>query len=948
MPPALCTTRPSHSCARLASRYQEARRHQNLAATVAHAGRWHTPHLHGSDALAQEIHVKPGAYRWLWSPLEGRLVFSVDRLPILSPPTSQRQPPPWRHIWRSLFSPRRQHPWVVLPGGFFLEDLPSELSDVWPEPIASFPENLRCVGSTGSWLALDRTAGEGRHAYFLHNPFSRATVPLPELDAVVGDVSELFTIRKVLMRSTPDDLIVVMTNNRDLPIFSVQRGKGVLLPQLETAPVDLGTIVDIAFLGDKLYGLTMDSLVSLPITFDDVHDIPMATSIEQVIWSDIDYADVVGNNDDEDDNNTDDEGDKKNIGEVENGNDELLLSEEDKAEQRNHIKLMLKARDGKVGPGFRCEADYMIFRYLVESYGKLFMVIREADSVRFTYKVELLVLDVNAPAWLPVSGGGLGGHTLFISKPFSKSVLARGEDSTSSTQFPAYADDTSRLIWNFLADRTSTWQATYVLPANSSDPMGAADPVWTESYWNTIGLRVYAVQCTTSDRLILLTGLAVTAASYLQLPSVRAERGFSRPSPPTSQHRPPWRRMWRSVSVVPPRRQQPWIVLPGGFFLDELASELSDRGPEAATSFPENLRCVGSTNSWLVLDWTDGEKRHAYFLHNPFSRATVPLPELDAVIGDVSELFMIRKRGKGAFLPQRLMYWGLIIDVAFLEDKLYGITKDEELVILPFTFEDVPSIPMATRIEQVIWSNIDDADAADDDEDEDGNNKGYVGDEQNNGEAEKDNDELLSKENKAGRPNHIMMLKARDGMIGPGIQFEADYMIFRYLVESCKKLFMVIREANGSRFTYKVKVFILDVNACEWVPISGCGLGGQTLFISKPFSKTVLARGEVEQDAIYFIDFGEVFSMKSSKATYIGQFREDKFLDFNTTTWIFPCTTTSCLFTRDIFFRKTIFALLCVHADGADFLLGSPPIQLCVFCLGVLRLCHIYTLYYVN
>ncbi|XP_044417401.1 uncharacterized protein [Triticum aestivum] len=286
------------------------------------------------------------------------------------------------------------------------------------------------------------------------------------------------------------------------------------------------------------------------------------------------------------------------------------------------------------------------------------------------------------------------------------------------------------------------------------------------------------------------------------------------------------------------------------------------------------------------------------------------------------------QRGKGAFLPQRLMYWGLIIDVAFLEDKLYGITKDEELVIIPFTFEDVPSIPMATRIEQVIWSNIDDADAADDDEDEDGNNKGYVGDEQNNGEAEKDNDELLSKENKAGRPNHIMMLKARDGMIGPGIQFEADYMIFRYLVESCGKLFMVIREANGSRFTYKVKVFILDVNACEWVPISGCGLGGQTLFISKPFSKTVLARGEVEQDAIYFIDFGEVFSMKSSKATYIGQFREDKFLDFNTTTWIFPCTTTSCLFTRDIFFRKTIFALLCVHADGADFLLGSPPIQL--------------------
>uniref|UniRef100_A0A453PIN3 Nicastrin n=1 Tax=Aegilops tauschii subsp. strangulata TaxID=200361 RepID=A0A453PIN3_AEGTS len=137
------------------------------------------------------------------------------------------------------------------------------------------------------------------------------------------------------------------------------------------------------------------------------------------------------------------------------------------------------------------------------------------------------------------------------------------QDSPSSTQFPSYADDTSRFIWNFLADRTSTLasnvssctvkcnnesevcvggevegggrcvvsttryvpaystrlkfedNAWHVLPANSSDPMGAADPVWTESYWNTISLRVYAVQSTTSDRLILLAGLAVTAASYL-------------------------------------------------------------------------------------------------------------------------------------------------------------------------------------------------------------------------------------------------------------------------------------------------------------------------------------------------------------------------------------------------------------------------------------------------
>ncbi|KAK3155217.1 hypothetical protein QOZ80_2BG0200390 [Eleusine coracana subsp. coracana] len=136
-------------------------------------------------------------------------------------------------------------------------------------------------------------------------------------------------------------------------------------------------------------------------------------------------------------------------------------------------------------------------------------------------------------------------------------------DDPSGTQFPSYADDTSRFVWNFLADRTSAsagnkssctgkcndegevcvgaevegggrcvisttryvpaystrvkfednvWQ---VLPANSSDPMSAADPVWTESFWNTIGLRVYAVQSTAYDWIVLLTGASITAASYL-------------------------------------------------------------------------------------------------------------------------------------------------------------------------------------------------------------------------------------------------------------------------------------------------------------------------------------------------------------------------------------------------------------------------------------------------
>ncbi|TVU43784.1 hypothetical protein EJB05_10278, partial [Eragrostis curvula] len=98
-------------------------------------------------------------------------------------------------------------------------------------------ENATCLGATDDWLALDcaddvfrrtphwdtfsdnmfatpRPDVKHRHTYLLHNPFSGETVPLPELDSVVGHVAETFQIRKVLMRSSsPDDLVAVTTNN---------------------------------------------------------------------------------------------------------------------------------------------------------------------------------------------------------------------------------------------------------------------------------------------------------------------------------------------------------------------------------------------------------------------------------------------------------------------------------------------------------------------------------------------------------------------------------------------------------------------------------------------------------------------------------------------------------------------------------------------------------------
>lgn len=141
----------------------------------------------------------------------------------------------------------------------------------------------------------------------------------------------------------------------------------------------------------------------------------------------------------------------------------------------------------------------------------------------------------------------------------------------SSNPYLGYVDDVSRFIWNFLADRTSssmedassdcskecsnkggvcikaevdgkgvcaisttryvpaystrlnyesgTW---HVLPSDSSDPMGMVDPVWTESNWDTIRLRVYTVQDAAFDRLVLLAGIAITVMAYLAIVLTRA------------------------------------------------------------------------------------------------------------------------------------------------------------------------------------------------------------------------------------------------------------------------------------------------------------------------------------------------------------------------------------------------------------------------------------------
>nr|CAB3448863.1 unnamed protein product [Digitaria exilis] len=171
----------------------------------------------------------------------------------------------------------RQLPWLVLPDASFCT-IAADGDDGCTSfffrrgNIPGLPEDATIVGSTGAWLAVDRTDDayrrtrfipgvyprrdvNHRHSYLLHNPFSSETVPLPELDDVISHVSDKFEVRKVLMRSPSsapaDDVIAVITNSCYCNVILCHPGKGVeILPYFG--------ICDVAFLGDCLYGITAD------------------------------------------------------------------------------------------------------------------------------------------------------------------------------------------------------------------------------------------------------------------------------------------------------------------------------------------------------------------------------------------------------------------------------------------------------------------------------------------------------------------------------------------------------------------------------------------------------------------------------------------------------------------------------------------------------------------
>jgi hypothetical protein len=379
--------------------------------------------------------------------------------------------------WRSAARPPpppRQMPWIMLPFGGFLSpynrvlhrlvSFPNTTSSIgsadYHNPLLfSFPKTTRCVGSTNSWMAIDCADAKNRHRYYLHNEFSSTTLSLPELDAAIGHVSELFKICKVLLRSTPDDVIALMTNHPSCPIILTRRGKGVWFPRWHAAP--LTRIIDVVFLEDRLYGITQaEDLVFLDIASDD-NGVPMVTGGECVIGEDFDVwsnEEDWEDGDDDDDNNDgdayDDDGDHDfdvdddsidYEDKYDNDDDEDYDEIEDDDQHTHDLTKMTKEDmileaietvdvddefPHEIKPSinnvFRRKPFINTTWYLIESRGKLLMVRRQViwvnnENSMFTHKVEVFEADMSASKWVPVERG-LDGQALFISRPFCKSI----------------------------------------------------------------------------------------------------------------------------------------------------------------------------------------------------------------------------------------------------------------------------------------------------------------------------------------------------------------------------------------------------------------------------------------------------------------------------------------------------------------------------------------------
>ncbi|XP_022683289.1 uncharacterized protein LOC111257627 [Setaria italica] len=392
-------------------------------------------------------------------------------------------------------------------------------------------------------------------------------------------------------------------------------------------------------------------------------------------------------------------------------------------------------------------------------------------------------------------------------------------------------------------------------------------------------------------------------------------------------------RAWHSAVACKLQDQEqeamPWIVIPNGSFCT-----IGDTGVffNRNSRLPRNVTCLGATDSWLALDCTDDVFRrtnsfdayirdgkfpeprsdvkheHNYLLHNPFYEKTVSLPELDSIAGHVNETFEIRKvlmrsaspndlvavttnndnctiilcrPGKGSWV---LPYLG-VFDVAFFKDKLYGITRHEDLVAFDLADDDDGS-PIVPNFKRVIRHPL-----ADGEEDP----WSWMDDDYDTDDGEESGDEAADSFN----PDDGQLVPSDDeDGVDEEVPYEPkDYITTsRLLVESCggQELLMVRRQVQSPPFhppyTRKVELFKADIDAGRWVSVTGRDAlpEGEALFLSRSFSKSIRVYGDMKEGCIYFVDVDQVFDTRSSSCRPFSLPRHSKRADGKWLTWLFP------------------------------------------------------------
>jgi hypothetical protein len=383
----------------------------------------------------------------------------------------------WHAAVRRCLPQAQQLPWIVFSDCRVI--VPPDDRVGYP---TSIPDKAWCKGSSNDWLLLGICQEDGRYyKYVLHNAFSLEQVPLPELDVALN---RKYTVRKFLMRSTVNDFIAVITTNRNTPLIVILPGKGAWLPEPPAVPYIY--IVDIAFLGDKLYGITkMENLVPFDLGLDEDGS-PVVTIGRRVIRQPLEYEGIewwaVSDDDDDDNSDLDDDNNDQEEGVVTDvaadGNDQEEEVADDDNDQEEEVAADVAADDndrleeevmdvaivaddeeaavvldvfvldhyeegGQAAPSdengrkninfLSCSHDVisdheMITWHLVESCGKLLMVkplfhILSDFSMFSIRQVEIFQADVDIGQWVPMAND-LGGQALFISRAFCKSVSA--------------------------------------------------------------------------------------------------------------------------------------------------------------------------------------------------------------------------------------------------------------------------------------------------------------------------------------------------------------------------------------------------------------------------------------------------------------------------------------------------------------------------------------------